>query len=453
VEAHEAGDGQSEVEALLVLAHAQRRLGQGVQASRSAEQALALARARNSPSQMARVLITLGHSQFRQGRYVQARSLYEEARSLAHEHGLLRSTAESLQLISFVQSYQGALLESLTTGQEALAVWRDLAVPGREAGTLQNLAYTLGQLGRTAEALRALDHAHRLCEKLGEPVRLAVNEYHLADTLLYHDDALAPRAAAVIREALAVFQAHEQQGWVAAAWDTLGRALWLSERHDEALDAFRKAYTGYERVGEYSFLPELHARQGLAYLGLGETVEALHATRRALMALAQGEVSDEAVSETYYAHAMALAANGEETQARDYLRRAYQQLLNVAAHLDEEAARQAFFHHNPITRRLMVEVYARGMASAPEAGVVSRQLPTIRSGHPVQVRWTVDAGPADAALKQAQGAIALRRARLARLLQEAEAQGATPSVADLAETLGVSKRTVQRDLRKLRQAH
>jgi DNA-binding SARP family transcriptional activator len=451
VEAHEAGDRQSEVEALLVLAHAQRRLGQAVQAARSAEQALTLARARNSPVQIAQVLITVGHSQFRQGRYVQARSLYEEARSLAHEHGLLRIVAESLHLISFVQSYRGSLLESLSNAEEALAVWRDLAVPGREASTLQSMAYTLAQLGRTADALRALEQAHRLCEQLGEPVRLAVNEYHLADTLLYHDDALAPRAAAVIREALAIFQAHEQQGWVAAAWDTLGRALWLSEQHSEALHAFQEAYAGYEQSGELGFLPELLARQGLAHLSLDEPVEALHSTRGALMILAQGEVSDEAISEIYYARAMALTANGEGSQARDYLKRAYQQLLDVAAHLADEAARQTFFHHNPITRRLMKEVYARGIASAPELGVVRRQLPTSRSGRPVQVSWTVDAGPADAALKQAQGAIALRRARLARLLQEAEAQGATPSVADLAETLGVSKRTVQRDLQTHRQ--
>jgi predicted DNA-binding transcriptional regulator YafY len=64
----------------------------------------------------------------------------------------------------------------------------------------------------------------------------------------------------------------------------------------------------------------------------------------------------------------------------------------------------------------------------------------------------VDAGPADAALRHAQGAIALRRARLERLLEEAQAQGAAPSSADLAHALGVSRRTVQRDLAALRRA-
>ena len=70
----------------------------------------------------------------------------------------------------------------------------------------------------------------------------------------------------------------------------------------------------------------------------------------------------------------------------------------------------------------------------------------------VPVTLTVDAGPADVALKQARGAIALRRTRLARLLREAQAQGATPTVAQLAEVLGVSTRTIKRDLAALRDA-
>jgi hypothetical protein len=70
----------------------------------------------------------------------------------------------------------------------------------------------------------------------------------------------------------------------------------------------------------------------------------------------------------------------------------------------------------------------------------------------LRVRWTVDAGPADAALKHAQGAIALRRARLARLRREAEAQGAHPTIAQLADALNVSARTIKRDLAALRES-
>jgi tetratricopeptide (TPR) repeat protein len=390
------------------------------------------------------------HSHFRQGQYAEALSLNHEARALAHEHGLRRCLAHALHQIAWIQSYQGALVPALASGREALSIWRDLGLPGREASSLQNLAYTLAQLGRTAESMRALEQAQHICEGLGEPVRAAVNQYHLADTMLYHDDALAPRTIAVTREALLTFRAHDQAGWEAATLCTRGHALAIGGEYEAALDAFRSAYTLYERLGELAFLPELLAYQGLAQAELGHAGQALDSTRRALLALAQGEVSDEAIPEIYYAHARALAAAGEADQARAYLVRAYRKLLAAAAQLQDEAARQAFFHHNPTTRRLMLAVYAHGIAPAPHAGVVLRQLPASHDGRPVQVTWTLDAGPADVALRQARGAIALRRARLSRLLREAKAQGAAPTAAQLAQALDVSRRTVQRDLAALR---
>ena len=95
-------------------------------------------------------------------------------------------------------------------------------------------------------------------------------------------------------------------------------------------------------------------------------------------------------------------------------------------------------------------VYDSTPTFAPGEGLVETRLPAERGQHPVPVRWTVDAGPADVALKQARGAIALRRARLARLLDEAASQGARPTLAQLCEALGVSRRTLQRDLATLR---
>jgi tetratricopeptide (TPR) repeat protein len=450
IHAHETGDRPTELEAILALAYAQRQLGQSVQAARSADQALGLARACGSMESITRALMMQGHNHFRQGQYAEALASYHEARSLAHEHGLPCCLADALHWIAWIQSYQGALLAALASGQQALSLVRDLGLAGREASALQSLAYTLAQLGRTAESLRALEQAGQICAQLGEPVRAAVNQYHLADTMLYHDDALAPRVIAVAQAALATFRAHEQAGWEAALLCTQGHALSITGQHQAALDAFRRSHTLYEQVGELAFLPELLAHQGLAHLGLGERERALDCTRRALLALAQGEVSDETVPEIYYAHAMALAAAGDEAQAQVTLTRAYDRLLAAAAQLQDGAGRHAFFQHNPTTRRLMQAVYARGIAPAPGSGVVVQQMPSSQGGRALHIEWTVDAGPADVALRQARGAIALRRARLGRLLQEAKRQGATPTVGQLAEALGVSDRTVQRDLAALR---
>lgn len=70
----------------------------------------------------------------------------------------------------------------------------------------------------------------------------------------------------------------------------------------------------------------------------------------------------------------------------------------------------------------------------------------------VPVRWTVDAGEADARVLQHAGKAGLRRHRLQRLLDEAAAQGAAPTDDELAAALGVSRRTVLRDIAQLAQA-
>jgi tetratricopeptide (TPR) repeat protein len=68
----------------------------------------------------------------------------------------------------------------------------------------------------------------------------------------------------------------------------------------------------------------------------------------------------------------------------------------------------------------------------------------------VCVRWTVDAGEADALTLRRFGKAGLRRVRLQRLLREAAAQGAVPTDADLAKVLNVNVRTIERDMAALK---
>jgi predicted DNA-binding transcriptional regulator YafY len=69
----------------------------------------------------------------------------------------------------------------------------------------------------------------------------------------------------------------------------------------------------------------------------------------------------------------------------------------------------------------------------------------VRSGEYRTVRWTVTQ-PGD--LLIAEGA-ARRSHILLRLAREAEAQGGAPTDADLAAALGVSRRTILRDIAQL----
>ena len=66
----------------------------------------------------------------------------------------------------------------------------------------------------------------------------------------------------------------------------------------------------------------------------------------------------------------------------------------------------------------------------------------LREDEFVAVSWTV-ASPEDEAIA---GKVARRRQRIVRLLREAQAQGAVPAHGHLAEALGVSRRTIERDM-------
>jgi DNA-binding SARP family transcriptional activator len=449
IEAGETNASELELGALLVLITAQQRRGQGMHAERTAEHALRLARESGLHYGIARVLTLQGNSQLFQGRYEQARACFCGARSVALEHGLRYDLASALRGLRVICTYTNALSEALEIAQHELSIWRDLGLERGEAMTLEGVALIQNYLGRSADSLRMMTQAQTVSKRLRDPLRLAINRYNLASSLLYHDDQLAAQAAHVAQQALDTFRNQKRLNWEAATLTILGYACWVDGQHAPALDHLRQAHALSEQLGELTFVPELLAYQGLAHLGLNRSAAALALTRQAVMSMAQGDVSDEVVPEICYAHAMALAGNGCEEEAQGYFTRAYECLLEGAATLQDDEARQAFFHRNPTMRRLMRELRARNIIRPPNAGIDSVRLPAVRGGEPLHVQWTVDAGPADAALKRAHGAIALRRARLNRLLEEAQRQGADPSTADLAQALGVSRRTIQRDIKAL----
>ncbi len=74
----------------------------------------------------------------------------------------------------------------------------------------------------------------------------------------------------------------------------------------------------------------------------------------------------------------------------------------------------------------------------------------LRPDEMIEVVWTVDL-PEPSKREAANKAIA-RQEQLRRLCQEADAQGAEPTVGDLASALGVTARTVDRDIATLRAA-
>ncbi len=84
--------------------------------------------------------------------------------------------------------------------------------------------------------------------------------------------------------------------------------------------------------------------------------------------------------------------------------------------------------------------------------VAARQAPygrPLAETDMVEVVWTIDAGLEDAEVLQRYGKEGLRQARILRLIEEAVEQGGAPTIEDLAKALGVTPRTIKRDMAKL----
>ena len=127
-------------------------------------------------------------------------------------------------------------------------------------------------------------------------------------------------------------------------------------------------------------------------------------------------------------------AAAEHASARDHL-------VTLLERLDDPALAEGLVNGLPAARQVAVAGPRHGAplpAGSPlPAGQERATLPG--AAGPVEVVWTprLSTDP--------QGARG-RRVALARLVTEAEAQGARPRPADLAVALGASVRTVQRDL-------
>jgi tetratricopeptide (TPR) repeat protein len=279
---------------------------------------------------------------------------------------------------------------------------------------------------------------------------MAHNQYNLAAAIPYHDETDIERAIHLAQKALETFRELDQLGWEASVLAVLGYDLWIAGRCEDALNFLERSYEIHEGLGEVAVLPELLAYQGLVLLDTGRTAAAKQRTLQALVTLSQSSIENDIVSETYFAHAAVLEAEGENSLAKEYYLRSYQNLLRFAEQFEDEPARRAFFQRDPTMRRLMDKVYAHGIAPRPDSGVVQPLVRT-QTGSMAKAMWTLDAGPSDVALKQSKGSVGLRRTRIKRILRESKAQSLSPTISQLAETLGVSSRTIKRDLAALKQ--
>jgi DNA-binding SARP family transcriptional activator len=233
----------------------------------------------------------------------------------------------------------------------------------------------------------------------------------------------------------------------ATALTHLGLSAWAQGRYDDAQPVLEKALTLFEQIeSDPHGLSRCLNSLGLVHLEHGDPDLAERYFARSL-ALRQ-QVGDRR-GEAWCHHNLGRAAlaRGDLAAAREKLERARAIFAKIEHPYGlETCARFLDQVSQAATQKEVAEREARRVISVrlPRSDAPLGR-PLSESEH-MTVSWTVD-DPADRAI---QSKAARRRQRLLRLLAEAQAQGAAPTHDHLAQALGVSRRTIERDVVALR---
>jgi hypothetical protein len=226
-----------------------------------------------------------------------------------------------------------------------------------------------------------------------------------------------------------------------------GRLQLAQGRIVDAAQSLAQAVTIWDRTRDPREVPAplWHA---IAACRAGDRVNAQTSLHRA------GQVLKKSNSIVY--NVLLSFARFELSGSIDDLAAARMELQRQAAELSESTLQADFLNQRSLHREIEARWQARHFSARHIT--VSLTRADVPLGRPiteadrVMVRWTIDAGEADADLLQREGKVALRQQRVRRLLAEAQAQGATPTDTDLAHALDVTERTIERDMAALRTA-
>jgi DNA-binding SARP family transcriptional activator/DNA-binding transcriptional ArsR family regulator len=476
------GNGSDQAASLVALGTIRRWSGRPLEAVPSLEEAVAAAgegsERAHALTELASTLVETQHTDIALEHLADARSIYDDLDDL-------RGLAEVAGIEARANRLRGDRDLAVERYQAAIELCRRIGYRHGEAVNLTNLSNLHQLLGSVADALDGYDRAARLFDELGnrrgEAMVLAnsasARHHLLGDDERAHADALramdhfteiGDRAReAQCQEILAGVAARaghpeEARRLLEASLSGMAehgnavlegqhrRSLALLHLAEGDLPAANQVLDHAERLAREAALDELEVDllsvRGLALLAAGENESALTATRNAVAKLSPGVERGYLI---HHRHALAAEAAGRIDEARQAGRQADDLLRATLAGLDAAQLRRALetvpehqaivltaLRHAPHT----VEVELP-LADAPTGKTLERR-------HLRKVTWTVD-HPDDGLIESP---IERRRARLARLLDEAHNEGVAPTTEHLADALAVSASTVRRDLDVLRQS-
>ncbi len=478
-------DDRRRGEVALLAAKHLRIQGELERARDQALRGVALAQTVGDQALEAELLLTLGHLAIEQGNYPEALEHGRQAEAIYSQLGQIRGLAAALNLQGAVAYNQGRFQDRLALHQRAADLYRLAGDLHGEMSTLSDLGGAHLQLGRMAEATRVHERALALCRELGDRAGEGRNLSNLGGIAMRVGQ--VEKSRDYYEQALAISRTLDHRIRVGIDLNNLASAYFSLGQFDQALECLDECLeiahaTGFERLEGFA-----QYCRGRAFLRLEQlaqarsALEASLAVRRRLgehftAMITAGDLAYVCALQGDYTRgeaALVQALDGLDTldenvppdielgiyMAGYYLRmgqgrqeEAIRFLLRAKAAQDtylaslspkeRESAAQEMYNGQILSAALERHTRRETVTLARTDAPLGRSL---NSEDKVAVTWTL-AGPEDLLISNKSER---RRAVLARLLQEAAAQGGAPTDGDLARALGVSRRTVLRDMQDL----
>ncbi len=440
-------DPKSETEVLLLRGMNETNLLHSVEAKKYNVKALKLAQKISDPSREARALRGLG---------IAARDLARPLESI-----------KWLEQALVVQRHIGDRIGEVTTRANLITAYFDLAawdrvlaisdevlLPAMELNLsyvcsyvrhLQALAYfSLGDYPTAREIFIQVEQDYRAVEN----ERAAILA-HDSLGIVAENEGDFEQAESCYRSALAVIREIEGATEIPIILNDLGALLLRLERPLEAIPVLQEARQHW--IIEEDELGRLKAEAylGLALLSSNEPIQAGELAADGWEALQAGLSVGEQPQAWLWALCRLLVGLDQHDSAQVVLQAAYSELQRQARAIRDADLRHSFFERVPLNRAIVAAyddltgtVRVAAVQLARRDAPLGRQL---REDEYVLVYWTVNA-PEDEAIADKTDR---RQSQLKRLLQQAESQNAAPTDEDLAQALGVSRRTILRDMQLL----
>jgi DNA-binding SARP family transcriptional activator/predicted ATPase len=370
---------------------------------------------------------------------------YQAAIALCQQIGYRHGEGVNLTNLSNLQQLFGSVAQALDGYDRAARIFEELGNRRGEAMVLANSASArhnlLGEDSRArVDATKAMTHF----ADIGDLAREAQCQEIVAGIMARDGD--RARAIELLQTSLKGLSTTGNVGLIGQHLRTL--ALIQIENDDvaSAHATLDEAEAMCDQAGLADLAVELMSVRAMAHLAEGHHDEALARTRKAVAALSPGV---ERAYLIHHRHALAAGPYGEPEEARSASLRADALLREALAGLSTSSFQRAV--ELVPAHREIVAAASRNTPHTVEVRLPRADAPTGRplDDHDLQVvQWTIQ-HPDDDLINSP---IDRRRHRLIRLLDEAEVEGAAPSIDDLANALAVSDSTVRRDLSALRKA-